>query len=131
MSHNFASVFETLRAILQKYADTLTVTEDTPGHYCLSARVGPATLKAWGGKMKKPIIPVAWVQIGKTYVSYHLMCLYENGDLQDRMSKQLRTHMQGKTCFNFKTVDEVLFRELEQLTALGFAVFKKAGYITV
>jgi hypothetical protein len=130
MSHNFAPVFERLRSILQKYADTFTVTEDALGHYCLSGRVGPATLKAWGGKMKKPIIPVAWVQIDKAYVSYHLMGVYGNPDLRNSMSKQLQNHMQGKTCFNFKTGDEALFQELEQVTADGLDAFRKTGYIT-
>jgi len=34
-----------------------------------------------------------------------------------------------KCGFNFKTEDEALFKELEDLTARGFTAFKKAGYI--
>jgi len=32
--------------------------------------------------------------------------------------------MQGKSCFNFKSVDEDLFTELETLTKMGFERFK-------
>ena len=80
--------------------------------------------------MKKPIIPVAWVQVGKAYVSYHLMGVYGNTRLRDAMSKELKARMQGKTCFNFKVVDEKLFKELDRLTAQSIAGFRKAGYIS-
>ena len=36
-----------------------------------------------------------------------------------------KKRMQGKSCFNFTTVDEVLFAELSQLTAAGFKRFKE------
>ena len=37
--------------------------------------------------------------------------------------------MQGKACFNFTSVDPVLFKELERLTKAGFDCFKKLGWI--
>ena len=58
------------------------------------------------------------------------MGVYENPKLRDRMSKELKARMQGKTCFNFKTNDEALFTELEQLTARGVAAFRDAGFIS-
>ena len=44
------------------------------------------------------------VRIGKSYVSLHLMPLYMSPTLQAQISPSLKKHMQGKTCFNFKTV---------------------------
>jgi hypothetical protein len=108
----------------------LSVKDDAPDHYSLEASAGPAALQAWGGKMKRPMLPVAWVQIGKAYVSYHLMGFDGNAKLRDSMSKGLKARMQGKTCFNFKSKDEALFKELEQLTAQSIAGFRKAGYIS-
>jgi len=130
MSAEFQSAFERLRGILEKHSAGLTVKADAPEHFSLEACAGPAALKAWGGKVKKPTIPVAWVQIGKAYVSYHLMGLYGNTRLGDGMSKELRARMQGKTCFNFKVVDEKLFEELDKVTAQSIAAFRKAGYIS-
>jgi len=43
--------------------------------------------------------------------------------LMDSMSPELKKHMQGKSCFNFKTVDEKLFKELTRLTKAGAARF--------
>jgi hypothetical protein len=130
MSTEFQSTFAKLRAILQKHGGTLRVKEDTPACYCLEGDTGPATLRAWGGKMKKRRIAVAWVQIGKAYVSYHLMGVYGNAALRDEMSKELKARMQGQTCFNFMSDDEALFNELEQLTVQGIAGFRKAGFIS-
>ena len=116
MPSEFESIFARLRSLLQKHSATLSVNEDTSTSYSLAATPGPATLKAWGGKMRKPIIPVAWVQIGKAYVSYHLMGVDGNAKLCSAMSAELKARMQGKTCFNFKAVDDELFAELDQLT---------------
>ena len=79
--------------------------------------------------MKLPIIPVAWVQIGKAYVSYHLMGVAGNAKLCDAMSVKLKARMQGKTCFNFKLADDKLFAELDQLTGASITAFRNAGFI--
>jgi hypothetical protein len=41
------------------------------------------------------------------------------------MTKDLKKRMQGKACFNYKTVDDALFVELEELTENGFEEFKQ------
>ncbi len=130
MNPDFESVFARLRGILEKHSGALTVKSEGPDHYSLEAGVGPAVLRAWGGKARKPSIPVAWVQVGKAYVSYHLMGVYGNTRLLKGLSKELKARMQGKTCFNFKVVHEKLFKELDHLTAQSIAGFRKAGYIS-
>jgi len=130
MNPEFKSIFGRLRSILQKHAGTLSVKTDKAECYCLEAAAGPAAVRAWGGKLKQPTIPVAWVQIGKAYVSFHNMCVYGNGKLQGSMSKELKARMHGKTCFNFKNNDEGLFEELEQLTKQSIASFRKAGFVS-
>jgi len=80
--------------------------------------------------MKSPTIPVAWVRIGKAYVSYHLMGVYGNPELLGRCSDELRAHMQGKSCFNFKAMDDGLFAELDRLTSESLTGMRKAGYIS-
>lgn len=129
MTSELESVFARLRSILQKHGGALSVADDRPARYCLEASAGPATIKAWGGKVKRPTIPVAWVEIGTAYVSYHLMALNGHAKLLDGMPTDLKARMQGKTCFNFTSVDEALFRELEHVTAQGIAAFRNAGYI--
>lgn len=106
------AIFARLREILKGHAGNFTVSQDTTDHCCLSVKPGPATLRMWGGNLRSETIPVAWVKTGKNYVSYHLMGVYGNPKLLDKCSKDLRARMQGKSCFNFKAVDETLFKEL-------------------
>jgi hypothetical protein len=128
MAAEFEVIFGRLRSILQKHGAALRVKEDSANCYSLNAPIGPATLRAWGGKAKIDRIPVAWTQIGKGSVTFHLMSLDGNSPGKT-MSKELQGRMQGRTCFNFKKPDEALFAELEDVTARGIAGFKQAGFI--
>ena len=67
------------------------------------------------------------VRVGKRYVSYHLMPIYVFTDLLENLSPELKKRMQGKSCFNFTRVDEALFRELGELTRIGYERFQKGG----
>jgi hypothetical protein len=120
MSADFQLVFVRLREILAKHSAKLTVAEDSPTRYCLEGGLHP--------RHKKPM-PIARIEIGKSYVGYHLMPIYGNLKLLDGFSSELRDRMQGKSCFNFKVVDEVLFAELDELTGQSFVAFRKAGYL--
>jgi hypothetical protein len=125
----FEPVFSRLRDLLKKQAAGLAIDRDTADYYGLHAPTGPATVKVWGGKMNSPMIPVAWVQVGKAYVSFHLMGVYGNPKLLDDVSESLLARMHGKSCFNFKAVDEKLFVELEKLTARSIQGMKQAGFV--
>lgn len=120
MSSEFPAIFLRLRQILERNAGALTITDDSAARYCLTGGRHPT---------HKTPMPIAWVQIGKGYVSYHLMPVYGCPKLLESISPKLRARMQGKSCFNFKVSDEVLFEELEQLTVAGFAAFKRAGFL--
>ena len=84
----------------------------------------------WRGRIKTSRIPIAWVEARKNYVSYHLMGLSGNSRLVANLSGPLRAQMQGKTCFNFKTADETLFKELQEVTAESFRGLRQAGFIS-
>lgn len=129
MSAALRAVFTRLRSLLEAHAGEFDVTADTDGRYGLEGPIGPATVRAWGGKARTSTILVAWVTIGKGYVSYHLMGVQGNARLMATVSDELRACMQGKSCFNFTTVDEVLFRELAYVTAESLRGMKKAGFI--
>ena len=48
------------------------------------------------------------------------MPIYAFSDLDGALSPELRRRKQGKSCFNFTTVDEPLLAELATLIAAGF-----------
>ena len=119
MPNDFPAVFARLRDILRRNTGALSVSDNTPKRFGLEVAMSP---------LLKKRLPVAWVEIQKNYVSYHLMPVYGCPKLLDKFSKELKSRMQGKSCFNFKTIDADLFKELEQLTVDGIAAFKRAGY---
>ncbi len=123
------SVFDRLRELLAARASELAPAYDTTDRYGLEAPIGPATLRAWGGKVRTPKIPIGWVEIRKSYVSYHLMGVAGNTKLLATLSQALRAHMQGKACFNFRALDDAQMRELETVTARSFDGLTRAGFI--
>jgi hypothetical protein len=112
----FALVFEELKKVLKPCASKLTVTADTPEAYSLD---GP-----YSEKWKRTLF-FGSAQVKKNYVSFYLMPVYMYPDLLKGISPELKKHMQGKSCFNFKKIEPDLFRELTVLTRNGFQRFKK------
>ena len=93
--HNLRPVFAELRSVLEPYEKTLRLKEDTPENYYLDT--------PYVEQFEKELFFGA-VQIKKNYVSYHLMPVYMYPDLLDDLSPLLQKRMQGKSCFNFKTI---------------------------
>ena len=104
---DLAAVFDRLKPLLQQCAAGLIVTEDGPAGYSLNTQ--------FSERWKKELYFGA-VLIKKNYVSYYLMPVYMYPDLLDGISPALRKRMQGKSCFNFAVIDDVLFTELAALT---------------
>lgn len=115
----FPLVFEKLKSILKFHSKKLTVKLDTAEVYYLDG--------TYSEKWKKELY-FASVHIKKNYVSFYLMPVYMFPDLLKNISPELKKHMQGKSCFNFKRVETTLFAELDQLTKKGFERFIQEEY---
>jgi hypothetical protein len=113
---DFPLVFEHLKKILKPHAKGLTVTADTADSYSLE---GPYS-ETW-----KQDLFFGSAQIKKNYVSFYLMPVYMYPDLLKDVSPELKKHMQGKSCFNFKKVEPELFQELADLSRKSAEKFKQ------
>jgi len=113
MATAFEPVFDALKALLKEHATVLAVQSDSAQVYSLAGRVPSPFPQHKGNPM--------WfgsARMGKAYASFHLMPLYMNPPLVRLVSPALRKRMQGKSCFNFKTVPEPeLLQDLRKLTA--------------
>ena len=114
---DFPLIFDQLKSILKPYAKNLTITADTATGYSLD---GP-----YSEKYKKVVFFGA-AQIQKNYVSFYLMPVYIFPEILKGISPELKKHMQGKSCFNFKKIEPDLFKELKQLTRLSVEHMRKA-----
>ena len=113
---DFPLVFEKLKSILKPHETGLNITANTPEAYSLD---GP-----YSEKWKKELF-FGSAQIKKNYVSFYLMPVYMYPDLLKDISSNLKKHMQGKSCFNFKKVEPELFQELEDITRKSYERFQK------
>jgi hypothetical protein len=117
---DFETVFAELKALFKPYVKSMDVEQDTGSYYLLNTRHIM--------RNKKPLC-FGGVRRGKNYVSFYLMSVYATPDLLKGMSPELTKHMQGKSCFNFKSVDRKLFGELAKLTKAGAAKFSDGKFI--
>jgi hypothetical protein len=100
------AVFSELKSMLTDYASALRVQVDKAGTYYLNTLRDDMSGKPqfFGGARK-----------GKNYVSLYLMPVYEFADLMSGVPAELRTRMQGKSCFNFETLSQIPREELKRL----------------
>jgi hypothetical protein len=119
-NRGFDQVFAALRGLLTPYEGNLAGNFRDENYYYLES-LTPTY------KNRRTFF--AAVSSGKNYVSFHLMPVYGDPHLRETISPELKKHMQGKACFNFKTVDEESFRELARLTAAGYETFRKLKYL--
>ena len=112
---SFQEIFDALKPVFEEYAGRLAIQVDEPGQYYLETKsaIRKGRRMQFGG-----------VKIGKAYVSFHLMPIYMNPALQKTISPELRKRMQGKSCFNFTSLNPGHISELKKLTKAGFEEFR-------
>ncbi|MBI4789127.1 MAG: hypothetical protein HY782_19010 [Chloroflexi bacterium] len=112
----FQVIFKRLKRILQRFETDLVVQANASGNYSLNTPFSDAYAKE---------VFFGAVQVRKNYVSYHLMPVYVFPDLLEDISPNLKKRMHGKSCFNFKVLDQETLEELERLTARGIERFRQ------
>lgn len=115
-----SNIFKDLKNILRNYSKELDCTSDNAEEYYLNTKYIMSN--------KKPLFFGA-VKINKNYVSYHLMPVYINPSLLNNISDELKRRMQGKSCFNFKTIDDYMYKEISNLTEKGYKYYEGEGYV--
>jgi len=117
---DFTNIYTQLKKVLKTCSANLECIQDSDQEYSLNTHYKLKNKKnLWFGA----------VQIKKNYVSFHLMPLYLNPALIQKISPELKKKMQGKSCFNFSKPDPHLFSELSQITKLCYSYYKDSGYI--
>jgi hypothetical protein len=114
------NVFNQLKSYLQIHEKSLSILHDKSDNYYLNTPINEANKKSefFGA-----------VQIKKSYVAYHLMPIYCFPELLENISEELKSKMQGKSCFNFKEINEKLFEELNSLTLLCFEKYQSINKV--
>lgn len=125
MTSDFAATFTALKPVLGKYEKRLSVKSDTPMEYTVLTKSASPFPQHKGQPMY-----FGSVRLGKAYVSFHLMPLYMCPLLANSIAPALKKRMQGKTCFNFKSLPEPeLMAELKRLTAEGIKLWGEKKWL--
>ena len=125
MAEAFAPVFAALKSALTGSAKDLEVKSDSPNEYALVSRT-PSPFPQHKGQP----LDFASVRIGKAHVSFHLMPLYMSPKLKGLISPELKKRMQGKSCFNFKTVPPPeTVAELRRLTEAALVEWARLEWL--
>jgi hypothetical protein len=117
---SFKETFKRLKQILVPYSEELVIVTDEDDNFYLNTH--------FTMKNKKPMY-FGSVKVNKHYVSFHLMPVYVFPELLDEVSPALKRRMQGKSCYNFKAIDDALHKELTELTRAGYLKYENAGYL--
>ncbi len=118
MSDDLDKVAKTLTELMLRAAPDMTVKA--------AGDRGVHLLASWDNpRMPGQPMWFGGVQKMKNYVSYHLMPVYSHASLAVTIPPALKTRMQGKSCFNFKVEDPVLFDQLEVLTRAAAAAYAR------
>lgn len=119
MTAEFDAVFERLKGFFAAHEAKAVVLHDEPHRYYLGTHEVRAKdgYRTWLGG----------VEVKKAYVSAHLIPVYAHPDMLEALSPELRKRMQGKSCFNFKRIDETLLAEMQALVDRGVKQFEADG----
>ena len=112
-------VFDVLRLLLAEHEGEMIVVHDTSTAYYLNT---PTMTEN-----KQPLF-FAGIEIKKNYVSFHLFPVYMYPELLEGIG-DLRKRMQGKSCFNFRKIDDAQMEGLRSLVQAGYDRYHRDGLI--
>ena len=97
----------------------MIVVDDSPGRYYVNTH-------SFAGN--KQALFFGAVEIRKNHVSFHVFPVYMYPELLEG-SGDLKKRMQGKSCFNFRKIDEAQLSGLRSLVRAGYDRFRQEGLI--
>ena len=122
-SASLDQVFDELKAILGRHAKLFTEREGAVKNkrdYHLILQKPPVT----GGRQKNDLWFASIIQ-QKDSVGFYFM----PPDVKSKLSPELLKHLDGKSCFHFKTLTPALKRHVEAALKVGLDVYRKKKWM--
>ncbi|ALJ28269.1 hypothetical protein AOT14_18920 [Stenotrophomonas acidaminiphila] len=104
--------------MLLPHRSSLSVVHDDPEHFYANCARSDAKGKAQF---------FCAIKVSGRKHLFHFMPVYDFPELIDTISPALKKRMQGKSCFNFDTIEPPLMTELSGLVKQGANRYKAAG----
>jgi hypothetical protein len=116
--------FSALKALLSPYERNLFVVDGKPGRYCLASMKDVVV----AGRPKSELW-FAGIMVQSSYVGFYFMPMYTTAGVKSQIDPELRKLLKGKSCFHVKEVTPSLKRHIKNALKLGFAAYKKNGWV--
>ena len=122
-SPSLDQVFDELKGMLARHSKWFTVREDTVKnkrsyHLILEKQV------VIDGRPRKELWFASIIQ-QKDSVGFY----FTPPDVKDKLSPQLLAHLDGKSCFHFKTLTLALKKDVDAALKLGLEAYRKRKWI--
>ncbi|MBE2289555.1 MAG: DUF1801 domain-containing protein [Chitinophagaceae bacterium] len=119
-------IFHTLKTIVKPYEKgVVTPHIDIEGKYDLWAH-RPALVQ---GRQHNEFSFVSII-LQSNYVGFYFMPIYTNPpEVTPLISPNLLKHLKGKSCFHIKKVDAELLKDVKAAMKVGYAQYKKNGWV--
>ena len=105
--------FDVLSGLLRPFAKDMSVRYDTDTNFYLEEDMSSSKPQMFGA-----------VQVKKSYTSFHLFPVYTKPELLDDVPEELLKRMQGKSCFNFKSADQIPVSDVTMLLERAYGSLK-------
>ena len=117
-------LFAEVKALLQPYAERLTVRRDDPGYYDLWSEKDVVV----AGR-ERDEVNFAGLVIQKSHVGFSFMPVYADQELREVFGSDLLATLSGKSCFRLKRMTPDLRDQITAALAAGWRLYEEHGWV--
>ncbi len=122
-----SAVFNIIKEGLSKYSPPMLISKDKEGVFEL---MGNKPVPYGSKKIMVPGMYFSSVVARKDMISFYFFPIYYHASDFIDLIPTMKKHLKGKTCFNFKKLEQVNEKELINLLKRGVKAWKTLGYLT-
>lgn len=120
------AIFEKIKSALQKQSPPMIVSKNSENCFEL---IGNKSIAYGSKKQLMPGMYFCSVIMHKDMISFHFFPIYMKRELFEPLIPTTIKHLKGKSCFNFKKMEQVNEKELSALLKKGVESWKRLGYM--
>ena len=117
-------LFAEVKALLEPYAQRLTVRRDDPGSYDLWSEKDVVV----AGREREEVY-FAGLIIQKNHVGFYFLPAYADQDLSTVFGADLLATLKGKSCFHLKRLTPALKDQIAAALAAGWRLYEERGWV--
>ncbi len=117
-------LFAEVKALLQPYAERLTVRRDDPGYYDLWSEKDVVV-----ADRERNEVNFAGLVIQKSHVGLYFMPLYADQELSALFGPELLATLAGKSCFRLRRMTPDLRDQITAALAAGWRLYEERGWV--